>query len=143
MLDTLLSGHAANPKLLLRVGVLNGAGHKLDIRGADKKAIAAFTASLSQTPDDPAANYLYGMFLAGTTKQAEAIPLLEKAKSLGIADADYTLGIVYSGIGNKDKALENLEHYAKRAPKDTNAPKLIDAIRNGRIEHKQGLPPAN
>jgi hypothetical protein len=52
----LLSGHAADPKWLLRAGVLNSAGHNLDIPGTDKKAIAAFTAVLSQTPDEPAAN---------------------------------------------------------------------------------------
>jgi regulator of sirC expression with transglutaminase-like and TPR domain len=65
---------------------------------------------------------------------------LEKSKSLGAVNADYTLGLAYSAVGDKKKALENLEHYAKRVPDDGNAAKLIDAIRNGNIEMKKGNP---
>jgi predicted Zn-dependent protease len=140
MLDILLNNPAPNAQLLLRAGVLDGVGHNLDISGAGEKAMMAFTTLLSKSPADPRANYLYGKFLLSAGKPQDAVPVLEKSKSLGAVNADYTLGLAYSAVGDKKKALENLEHYAKRVPDDGNAAKLIDAIRNGNIEMKKGNP---
>jgi hypothetical protein len=80
------------------------------------------------------------MFLATTTKIADAIPYLEKAKSLGVLAAEYPLGLAYSATGDRGKALENLENYSKRVPGDENVIKMIDAIRRGNIEIKHGNP---
>jgi tetratricopeptide (TPR) repeat protein len=140
-LDTLLSGPAQDRQLLLRAALLDSIGHNLDVPDADKKALAAFTGLLSQVPDDARANYLYGKFLVSTGKPGEAIGVLEKAKRLGAGEADYTLAVAYSSIGLRDKALEDLRRYAKRAPKDPNVAKLIDSIRDGNIEVQQGKPP--
>ena len=55
-------------------------------------------------------NFRYGVFLAGTNKsRSEAIPLLEKAKTLGIVGAEYTLGLTYLSLGDKVEAVENLK----------------------------------
>ncbi len=142
-LDTLLSEGQQNPKLLLRAAVLDSFGHNLDVPDAGKKAYAAFTGLLSATPSDPQANLLYGRFLLSVGRPGEAIPVLEKAKRLRAPDADYTLGLAYSAVGLRDKALQNLERYAKRTPNDPNAAKLVDAIRKGNLEIKQGSPPLN
>lgn len=77
--------------------------------------MAAFTALLRQVPDDPRANFLYGKFLFDAGRPADAIPVFEKAKSLGIANADLFLGPAFGATGNKDKALENLEHVIARS----------------------------
>jgi tetratricopeptide (TPR) repeat protein len=139
--DILLRSAPPPAPVLLRAGVLYGLGHNLDIPGDDEKANKAFTTLLGISPDDPRANYLYGRFLASTMLVARSIPYLEKAKSLGVLNADYTLGLAYSAMNNRDKALENLEEYAKRTPNDMNVLKLIDAIRHGNIELKPMTPP--
>lgn len=134
LLDPLAGNFSRNPELLLRLGYLHTLGHNLDLAGSDKKAIDAFTALLTLSPDDRRGNLRYGMFLAGTTKVADAIPYLEKAKSLGVLAADRPLGMAYIALGNNAKALENLESYSKRVPSDESAVKMIDAIRKGNIE---------
>jgi|HubBroStandDraft_5_1064220.scaffolds.fasta_scaffold63728_2 predicted Zn-dependent protease len=139
-LDMLANNPNPNAQLLLRVAVLNSVGHNMDIPGAAEKAMTAFTTLLKKSPDDPRAHYLYGKFLVGAGKPLDAIPVLERAKSLGAVNADYTVGLAYLSAGDKKKALENLEHYARRVPDDSNAPKIIEAIRNGNIEVKKGSP---
>jgi tetratricopeptide (TPR) repeat protein len=139
-IDLLLDNPDPNAQLLLRAGVLDSVAHNLDIPGAGEKALTAFTTLLSKSPADPRANYLYGKFLLSAGKPLDAVIVLEKAKSLGAVNADYSLGLAYLSVGNKKEALENLEHYARRAPDDSTAPKLIDAIRNGNIDVKKGSP---
>jgi Tfp pilus assembly protein PilF len=95
-----------------------------------------FTTLLKLTPDDPLANYRYGVFLASTAKPGDGIPYLEKAKSLGVVNADYWLGLSYQAAGDKAKAVENLENYVKRVPSDGNAVRMLDAVRNDRVETK-------
>jgi tetratricopeptide (TPR) repeat protein len=140
MLDTLSNGPAPNQQLLLYVGILNSIGHNLDVPATAQRAISAFTRLLQQAPEEPRANFFYGKFLADAGKPNEAIPMLEKAKSLGVANADYVLGIAYMVAGNNEKALENFELYAKRVPNDPNAAKMIDAIRNGNVQLKKVTP---
>ncbi|HME39492.1 MAG TPA: hypothetical protein VKG63_11090 [Steroidobacteraceae bacterium] len=140
MLDVFVDTPAPDLQLLIRAAVLYGIGHNLDVPGAAEKAMSAFTTLLNKTPDDPRANYLYGKFLLSAGKLRDAIPALEKAKSLGAVLADYSLGVAYILVGDKNKALENLQQYAKQAPDDGSAAKLIDAIRSGEIEFKTGTP---
>jgi len=85
-------------------------------------------------PNDPHANYQYGAFLAATTKKGEGIPFLEKAKNLGVVNADYWLGLSYVSVGEKAKAIENLENYTKRVPGDQNAARILDAVRHDNVK---------
>ena len=140
LLDPLAGNFSANSEMLLRLGYLHTLGHNLDIAGSDKKAVDAFTALLARFPDVRRGNLRYGMFLATTTKVADAIPYLEKAKSLGVLAAEYTLGMAYAATGDRGKALDNLESYSKRVPGDENVVKIIDAIRTGNVEIKHGSP---
>jgi hypothetical protein len=135
-LDPLTESFSHSPDLLMRVALLHAFGHNLDIPDSSQKAVAAFTALLNITPDDPMANYRYGVFLASTTKAGDGIPYLEKAKSLGVVNADYWLGLSYQIAGDKAKAVENLEIYIKRVPSDANAARMLDAIRNDKVETK-------
>jgi predicted Zn-dependent protease len=141
MLDTLAESFSHNPSMLLRLAVLHGFGHNLDIPGAAEKAEALFIELLALTPDDPQANFRFGVFYAVTVKRANAIPYLEKAKALGVANADYWLGVTYMSLGDNAKAIENLTSYTNRVPTDTTAAKMLDAVRNGKVQVKQGLPP--
>jgi tetratricopeptide (TPR) repeat protein len=129
-----------SPPLQLRLGILYAIGHNLDIPGAGEKAITAFTTLLELSPEDPQANYRYGAFLAATTRNGSGIPFLEKAKALGVVNADYWLGWSYEIVGDKAKALENLESYTKRVPSDLTAARVLDAIRNDKVKFKEAKP---
>lgn len=137
MLDLLVNGPNPHPELLWRAGFLNSMGHNLDIPGSAEKAVAIFQKSLSISPSDPRSNYMYGTLLAGMGKWNEALPYLQKAHSAGVADASYSLGMTYLSLGEKEKALEHLEIYQQRSPHDGNIGKLIDGIRNGKLEVKR------
>ena len=137
MLDIMVSDSATNPDLLLRTAILNKIGHNLNVPGAAEKANSLFQKHLLTAPADPRGNYMYGTFLAGVGKPKEAIPFLEKAISVGVSDAVFALGMSYLYLGDKAKALENLEAYKRRNPNDGNVDKVIDAIRTGNIELKK------
>lgn len=134
MLDALTRGPDPRLDLLARAGFLNSMGHNLDIPGAAEKASTIFGKLLAAAPADPQGNYLYGTFLAGTGRPREALPYLEKSLAAGIAAASYSLGMVHLALGEKQKALDNLEAYRQRIPHDEKLARLIDAVRNGKVE---------
>lgn len=137
MLDILINVPAPSPELLVRAGYLNSIGHNLNIAGAAEKANSIFQRLLADTPADPRGNFMYGTFLAGVAKPKEALPYLEKALAAGVIDAAYALGMTHLTLGDKEQALRNLADYKRRRPADGDVDKLIDAIRNGKIEFKR------
>jgi hypothetical protein len=141
MLDPLTDNFSTSAPMLLRLAVLHTIGFNLDVPDSGQTARADFDKLLNLTPEDPQANFRYGAFLAATTRKGEGIPYLEKARSLGVANADYWLGWSYEVVGNKAKALENLEAYTKRVPDDVRAAAVLEAIRNDKFEIK-GMKPA-
>jgi regulator of sirC expression with transglutaminase-like and TPR domain len=56
-----------------------------------------------------------------------------------VTDAAYALGIAYLLLGDKEKALENLEAYRQRTPSDSYVVKLIEGIRNGKAKITRSL----
>jgi len=62
-------------------------------------------------PDDPAApatlGYVYAV--AGVTQQAQKILVALKQHADQDSNSPYFLAVVYTGLGNRDKALECLE----------------------------------
>lgn len=130
-----------DPEHLWRAGLLNSIGHNLGIAGAAQNANAAFRKMLKARPDDPRANFLYGVFLAGVGQAKPALPYLEKASSLGVADAVYSVGMAYLALGEKEKAIEKLSDYKRLHPKDPNVDKVIDGIRSGKIKLQHDSPP--
>lgn len=138
MLDVLINVPTPNPELLVRAGYVNSIGHNLDIPGAAEKANSIFLRLLAATPSDPRGNYMYGTFLAGSGKAREALPYLEKALSAGVVDAAYAIGMTHLTLGDKEQALKSLEDYKRRKPGDGNVDRLIEAVRNGKIELRRG-----
>jgi tetratricopeptide (TPR) repeat protein len=122
-----------NPYFLKRAGMLNSMGHNLDIQGMAQKADSIFRKWLSIKPEDPSANQMYGAFLGGVGKAKEAIPYLEKAMSLGVPQAPYSLGIAYLTLGEKEKATQYLKAYLEKHPEDKKTRELYEAISSGRV----------
>lgn len=133
MLDILIAGEKADPELLRRAALLNLIGHNMGIAGADSRADAIYRRLLAAEPLDPQGNYMYGTFLAGERKAKEALPYLEKALSLGVLDATFTIAVVHLILGNKEKAVANLEAYKRRHPDDGDIAQIIDVIRSDRL----------
>ena len=134
MLDIALGGPTQNPDLLVRAAALQGIAHNLDIPGSAEKADALFRKLLAAQPGDARGSYLYGTFLAASARPKEALPHLDRALAAGVADAAYTLGMVHLSLGNREQALRSLEDYKRRKPDDASVDRLIEAIRNGKIE---------
>ena len=137
LLDPLSPNFSHNPPLHLRLGLLHTIGFNLDIPGSLDKAVTAFSTLLELTPNDPQANYQYDAFLAATTRKGEGIPFLEKARSLGVVNADYWLGWSYVAVGEKTKAIANLDSYTKRVPSDQNAVRILDAVCNDKVKFEE------
>jgi predicted Zn-dependent protease len=137
MLEILVSKPPIDNGLLLRAAFLNSLGHNLQVSGAADKANAMFQALIKATPTDLRANLMYGNFLGSAGKAKEALPYLEKALSLGANEAAYSIAVSNIALGNKTKAIESLELYLKGNPKDQTALRLLDAIRQGKIEVKK------
>ena len=141
MLDIVITTPNPTRGFLTRAALLNSMGHNLDIPGSAEKADSIFQRLLVATPADPEINYMYGTFLSGTGKPNEALPYLEKALAGGIADADYSIGMTYLALGDKELALKNLESYAQRRPDDEKVKAFIEAIRDGKVTIKKTPPP--
>lgn len=138
MLDVLVNQPKADPELLVRAGFINTLGRNIGIPGSAKKAHSNFKKLLKIKPADPQGNYLYGTFLAGEGKVKQAIPYLEKALSVGIPDAAYTLGMAYRSLGNKKKALDNFEIFKKRSPfYDESVDGIIEELRKDKTKNKR------
>jgi tetratricopeptide (TPR) repeat protein len=133
LLDPLSGNFSHNPQVQLSLGLLHAIGFNLDIAGSHDKAVTAFSILMELAPNDPQANYQYGAFLAATTRKGEGLSFLEKAKSLGVVNADYWLGWSYVAIGEKTKAIASFENYTKRVPSDQGAAKILDAVRNDKL----------
>ena len=128
MLEMVVNGPTPDGGLLLRYARLNRFGHNLDIPGATDKAEGSFKRLLAGQPDNPDANYEYGLFLASSGQAALAISYLEKAISLGVSEASYALGMSYLALGDRQKAIVQLQEYQRYHPKDGNVDKLLAAL---------------
>lgn len=135
MLDIMVNDPAPSQEILLRAGYLNAMGHNLDIPGSAQRAVSCYEKLLAMAPDHPLGNCRYGIFLAGSNFGRLALPYLKKAHSLGVVDADYTLGLVCLELGDKQSALEYLQSYRKANPGALNVDFLINAIRNGTLHY--------
>lgn len=137
MLDILIAVPAPSPEVLWRAALLNRIGHNLRIDGAAEKADALYRRLLTAMPGDPQHNYMYGVFLLDVGKSKEALVYLEKALSLGVTDATYTIGLAHLAAGDTEKALASLEDYKRRHPDDNDVVKLLEAVRSGKVQQRQ------
>lgn len=138
LLATADSGAPANVEVLRREAFAFNLGCNLHLRNSCDKAADTYQRLLAMTPDDPAANYLYGVFLGGTTsRQRDSIPYLDKALQLGVKQAGFTLATVYLMLGDKDKAISYMQAYSADFPDDPNAKQFIAAVRSGKPGGRQ------
>lgn len=128
MLEVVINAPRPDAGLLLRYARLNRYGHNLDLPGAAAKADASFLRLLQGQPDNPEANYEYGLFLASSGQAALAIGYLEKAIALGVGQASYTLGMSYLALGDRPKAMSQLQAYQRHYPQDLQVAKVLAAL---------------
>lgn len=104
----------------------------------DEAAIAAFNEAIKLNADNASAHFFKGVILRQQKKLDEALPELEKAKTLDPKDADcwYEWGDALLGKGDKPQAKAALEEAVRLDPKHASAlysMAVLDA-EDGRIE---------
>ncbi len=130
LLSSVDSGADVNVEVLRREAFAFNLGCNLHLRNNCDKTAESYQRLLAMTPDDPAANYLYGVFLSGTvSKQADAVPYLEKAVKLGVKQANFTLATVYLMLHDRDKALSRMQAYSADFPNDAGAKQFIATLK--------------
>ena len=143
-LDAAAKESPDNPDLLLRDAVANGFGHNMGCPDCGEKAIAAFDRLIQLRPDNPQVNWRYGAFLAQTTQHERAIPYLQKAAGLGVADAHYTAAMVFVSLSDQPQAILEFKEYLKANPKDKQAKKLLADLEHGDLRiHVHDGPPVD
>lgn len=123
--------------IMFRAAHIYSIAHNLDVQGAAEKANNVYSQLISRYPDNSNIAYRYGVFLAGTGKLDESLPVLNRALNAGILDANFSIGMVYLSKGDKAKALTALKKYIAANPKDANASHIIEAIESGKIKFER------
>jgi tetratricopeptide (TPR) repeat protein len=124
-----------SPEFLARAAFANSMGHNVNLKGSAEKSGSYYKKLLKITPENPVANYQYGMFLSGTKKyHFDSIPYLEKALELKQYDARYTLGLLYYQQGKKEKGMKMLQKFASDNPSNSYVKKIIDALKSGKLK---------
>jgi tetratricopeptide (TPR) repeat protein len=142
-LDAAVVKYSDDPEIIFRDGFANALGNNLGFEGCAAKYFKAFDQLLARNPNDKRAYYYYGVFLSATpARQKDGIKYLEKAVTLGVADAHYTLAFLYLGQGNKPQALAHLREYARQHPQDINLQLQISAIEQAKLPLPNQKPPA-
>jgi hypothetical protein len=135
LLSSVDTGATVNVELLRREAFAFNMGCNLHLRGSCDKTAESYQRLLAMTPDEPAANYLYGVFLSGTASRLrDAVPYLEKASKLGVKQANFTLATVFLMLHDKDQALSHMQAYSADFPGDANAKQFIAAIQSGKMD---------
>lgn len=134
LMSLLVDASPSNTDLLFRAARTFGMAHNMDVPGTAEKADELFRQLLDLEPTHPQGNFQYGAFLAGVGQPRMALPYLDKALSLGVTDADYSLGLTHLSLGDKARALQHLQAFKRRQPRNTEVDTLMDAIQSGRTE---------
>ena len=133
LLSSVDTGADVNVEVLRREAFAFNLGCNLHLRNSCDRTAESYQRLLAMTPDDPAANYLYGVFLSGTvSKQPDAVPYLEKAAKLGVKQANFTLATVYLMLHDKDQALSRMQAYSADFPNDAGAKKFIATLQSNK-----------
>lgn len=137
ILEIIGENQQENPDFLFQAAIANSMGHNLDLQGSADRAKNYFDKLLNISPENPEANYQYGMFLSGTSAyHFDGIPYLEKALAYGQKDALFTLGLLAVQQGHKEKGLAYLTEFSENNPEDTYAKRVINAVNEGKIQFK-------
>jgi hypothetical protein len=116
-----------SPDLLWRAAQLSTMAYALDMPGAAQRAEVLFAQLLDLKPKDGRAEYRFGLFLASKGEQERAKMHLEKALTLGMMEAEFSLGQVLRGMGQHDEAQRYLNHYHITHPDDERVAGLLSS----------------
>ena len=116
-----------SPDLLWRAAQLSTMAYALDIPGSAQRAEALFAQLLELKPKDGRAEYRFGLFLASKGEQERAKMHLEKALTLGMMEAEFSLGQVLRGMGQHEEAQRYLNHYHITHPDDERVASLLSS----------------
>ncbi len=135
LLDAVTQTADAPVEMLVLAGRVHAMAHNLDVPQAAERATACFERVLASRPEDAQANFHFGVFLAATgSRPDDAVACLEKATTLGVVDAWFSLGMLHLTLGDRERGLSCLETYSTKVPGDVQARELLEGLRAGTLE---------
>lgn len=119
--------------VLLRAAKLNGMGRNLDL-GSDFAVRGGqyIDRAIKIKPDSAEANFLYGMMLAEGGGFKEGQKYLDRAVKLGYVEAEQSLAQSELLSDKKSQALDRLKQLQQQHPENTQIPKQIQLIEEGK-----------
>lgn len=123
----------ASYEVLLRAAKLNGMGRNLDL-GSDYAVRGGqyVDRAIKLKPDSAEANFLYGMMLSEGGGFKEGQKYLDRAVKLGYLEAEQSLAQSDLLSDKKSQALERLQRLQQQHPENTQIPKQIQLIEEGK-----------
>ncbi len=123
----------ASYDVLLRAAKLNGMGRNLDL-GSDFAVRGGqyVDRAIKLKPDSAEANFLYGMMLSEGGGFKEGQKYLDRAVKLGYLEAEQSLAQSDLLSDKKSQALERLKRLQQQHPENTQIPKQIQLIEEGK-----------
>lgn len=123
----------ASYDVLLRAAKLNGMGRNLDL-GSDYAVRGGqyVDRAIKLKPDSAEANFLYGMMLSEGGGFKEGQKYLDRAVKLGYLEAEQSLAQSDLLSDKKSQALDRLKRLQQEHPENTQIPKQIQLIEEGK-----------
>ena len=144
IVDTVKQDFEADGEMALRAGMLYAMAFNLNLPEAASRSSPQelnarhyYELAVKFNPNDPHAHLYLGNFLCSADAPQEGVAHLEKAVALGLTPARYSLGLCYLMVGDKARAIEQLERYLEADPSNQQARDALTAIRSGRVEDKR------
>lgn len=118
--------------LLIRATKINGMGRNLDL-GSDYgvRASTHIANALKQRPNDPEANFLYGMMLSEGGGFKEGKKYLDKASQLGYLEAEQSLAQADLLSDKRHLAIQRLQSLVLAHPNNTQLKTQLEIVQNG------------
>lgn len=142
ILSRVFDGWIASPdissdkQLLFKAAVLYSLSCNLDVAGSFDRANTCYKMLVKLEPENPLVRYRFGIFLAGAGQSKRAIPQFEKAVSLGLDAALFSLGMSHLTLNDTAAATKSFVAYREKYPDDERTKHLLDAIARGKIKTK-------
>lgn len=124
-------------QLLHQSAVLHSMAHNMGLKGAAPQADRCYRLLIDRNPDNIEMKFDFGRYLFFSSRPDESIEYLKQAHESDHETAAFQLGLAYAVVGRKEAALYYLRNYQQRHPDDKNAPRIIKAVEEDKIETRQ------
>lgn len=130
-IDTYAKAPNASYDVLLRAAKLNAIGRNLDLGSDYAVRGSSYIARALKLNDTAEANFLYGSMLAEGGGFAEGSKYLEKAESMGFAEATQSLAQADLLDDKKERAIQRLNEFKQKYPNNPYIDEQLRLVNSG------------